>query len=118
MAVRKLAAIQSVSNVVISAQVHRHGFTIAYIVLMSCRAASAACEFAIVVQWPYADGRLSQWPSGSLRLRLWLLRLLLRLLSSNGLGFSNFCLQGFYEKICATNWDCKRLQHTRLAARG
>jgi hypothetical protein len=46
-------------------------------------------------------------------LHLWLLRLL----GSNGLGFGNFCLQGFYEKICATYWDCKRLQHTRLAAR-
>ena len=37
--------------------------------------------------------------------RLWLL-------SSNGLGLGNFCLPGFYEKICTTYWDCKRLQHT------
>jgi hypothetical protein len=42
---------------------------------------------------------------------------LLPLLASNSLGFGNFCLQGFYEKIRATYWDCKALQRTGSAAR-
>ncbi len=43
--------------------------------------------------------------------------LFVRLFSGNCLGFGYHDNQGIYKELCATNWDCKRLQHARFATR-